>query len=192
MSFDGNDLLFGNAAPSAAFDPETVVRGRVTEFGKNHRREFDGKTRKQGDPLYWQADGSQDTKETDNPVLDPVLTLQTPFRSGEAMSKEVQGDDDGRRRVFLSGRSKKSAYHKQSTLEAVRSAIIAAGVRKVSPGDFIEIECTGTGKPSARGINGAKLFSATYYPAAKPPAWAEDCDAGLAVVEVEDDEDVFA
>lgn len=194
MSYDdGNDLLFGNAAPAAAFDPGVKVRGMVTDFGKNHRREFDGKTRQQGKPLYWQEDATQSTDVTDRPVLDPVMTVQTSFRAWEALPEDRNnlGTDDGLRRLFLSGRSKKSAYFAESTLQAVREAVVAAGARKVSPGDYVELECVGIGKPSARGINGAKRFTATYWLASNPPEWAAEVESDEPGEDPLDDENPF-
>lgn len=175
----GNDLLFGTSAPSAAFDapegktPGTVVRGRITAFDKSHRREvkFDGTKHTQGEPLYWN-NGKPTTEKSDRPVEEPVLTIQTTFTKWEAVGgEERKGTDDGLRRVFLKGRSKK---YPGDLFSVAREAILAAGARKVEVGDFVEIECVGQGKPIARGLSGPKMYKVTYWTAANAPSWADE------------------
>lgn len=206
MAFDGNDLLFGTGVKSMGFEPEVtikemiaegddvstkthIVRGRVTDFGKNHRRKYaaDGK----GALLYWN-DGLPTEEKSDSPVTDPVLTLQTPYRNWEgAPVKGEDGEDYGLRRVFAAKRKAP-----KSIFDAFRAACSKAGVRKVQEGDYVEIICTGlgkrvgqAGKPVSRSIAQPKEYEATYWTAANPPSWAADCDAGLELDEVVGDDD---
>lgn len=196
MAFEGNDLLFGSGAKSMGFEPEVtikemaaegedvslkthIVRGRVTDLGKNHRREYqaDGK----GSLLYWN-DGKPGPEKNDSPVTDPVLTLQTTYRAWEgAPVKGEDGADIGLRRVFLAKRKAP-----KSGFTAVQSACAKAGVRRIREGDYVEIICTGlgkrvgqAGKPVSRSIAQPKEYEATYWTAANPPTWAAECDEGI-------------
>lgn len=196
MAFEGNDLLFGSSAKSMGFEPEVtikemaaegedvstkthIVRGRVADLDKNHRRKYqaDGK----GPLLYWN-DGMPTEEKSDSPVTDPVLTLQTTYREWEgAPVKGEDGADIGLRRVFLAKRKAP-----KSGFTAVQSACAKAGVRKIREGDYVEIICTGlgkrvgqAGKPVSRSIAQPKEYEATYWTAANPPEWAAKCDEGL-------------
>lgn len=167
---DINDLMFGNMTPVWAF-PEsgklTEVRGRIVAIGKNHRRAFDPKTKSQGLPLYWQPNGKTGTDETDRPVYDPVLTLQTAFRKWEGVNTPGDdGDDDGLRRLFVTARAK-------SNPGSVKDAVVAACVKaksKVHVGDYVALRRTG-----GRGnINSPYTHEGDYFPAATPPKWADE------------------
>lgn len=168
---DINDLMFGNMTPTWAFPEDgkiTEVRGRIVAVGRNHRRAFDGKTKSQGDPLYWQANGKTGTDVTDRPVFDPVLTLQTGNRKWEGVKVAGDaGDDDGLRRLFVTARSK-------SNPGSVKDAVVAACVKaksKLHVGDFVALRRTG-----GRGnINSPFQHGADYFPAATPPEWAPEC-----------------
>jgi hypothetical protein len=168
---DINDLMFGNMTPVWAFPEEgnLELKGRIVAIGKNHRRAFDGKTKTQGEPLYWQPNGKTATDPTDRPVYDPVLTLQTAFRAWEGVRPTAQGDDgddDGLRRLFVTARSK-------SNPGSVKDALVAACVKaksKVHIGDFVAMRRTG-----GRGnINSPFTHEADYFTAAKPPKWASE------------------
>lgn len=186
---DANDILFGNSAPAVSFDVGTTVRGRITAQTGIQRREvkFDTKTKthEQGKPLWWK-DGKTTTEKTDRPVMDPVLTLQTDFTKWEAVSAQVSriGKDDGMRRVFVKGRSKANP---QSLMDAVITACKEAGVRKISPGDFIEITCVGEGEKANKTMNAPKLYEAKYYTAADAPDWASGLPTDSDESEPDDD-----
>jgi hypothetical protein len=207
MAFEGNDLLFGSGAKSMGFETPKViaemikegedvslkassVRGRVTDFGKNHRRAYqaDGK----GAPQYWSAEGKPTADKTDKPVLDPVLTLQTTYRDFEgAPTRDEDGQDFGLRRIFLKGRKAPN-----SAQDAIKSACAKAGVRAIREGDYVELICTKEGKrvgqagrPVNRSVSPPKEFEATYWTAANPPEWAAECDKGLELDIVDDEGD---
>ena len=171
MSAD--DLIFGSSVPSFGFDVKSKIRGRITAKGESHRRKLDfvDGEYKQGKPLYWK-DGKVTDEVTDRPALEPTLTLQTSFIdwTGVTESKR-QGTDDGVRKLFISGRSKKSPG---SLMDAFREACAAAGVRKIGIGDFVEMECYGEGKPVNKAARPPKLYRGVYYPASNPPAWASE------------------
>jgi hypothetical protein len=171
---DANDLLFGNAVPSVSWDTGTEIRARVVSQGSIHRRkvEYNSATGKyeQGKPLYWD-DKKPVEYETDRKVLDPVLTLQTGFTGFEAMSDQADksGADDGQRRVIVKGRKEPG-----SLMDAVRDAVKAAGLRKIEPGQWCEIRCTGEGKKANKNMNAPKLYEAVWYSKDNPPAWASE------------------
>jgi hypothetical protein len=203
MAFDGNELLFGSGSSTMGFTTEKMiaeivkdgddastktntVRGRVTDFGKSHRRTLiaNAEGYKQGKPLYWSAENKPSEEVTDRKVQDPVLTLQTTYRAWEGTSPKEDTDDLGGRKVYLPGRKAKG-----SAQDAFLAAVVSAGVRKVREGDYVEIVCTGEGKRVGgnRNISPPKLYEATYWTAANPPVWASLCDEGLDLDDVVDD-----
>ena len=184
---DANDLLFGNAIPAIAWDKGTEVKFRVIEQGSIHRREVkynnDTGRYEQGDYLYW--DGKKPvTYETDRKVLDPVITIQTTFTKWEAVSDQTKkvGTDDGMRRVVIKGRKAEG-----SIMDAVRKACADAGVRKIEPGQYGIIRCTGEGKAVRKNMNAPKLYAAEWF--LTPPAWADQVPAGDATAPDDDDDD---
>lgn len=186
---DANDLLFGNAIPAVAWDKNTEVKFRVIEQGSIHRREVkynnDTGRYEQGDYLYW--DGKKPvTYETDRKVLDPVITIQTTFTKWEAVSDQTKkvGEDDGMRRVVIKGRKAEG-----SIMDAVRKACADAGVRKIEPGQYGIIRCTGEGKAVRKNMNAPKLYAAEWF--LTPPEWASQVPAGDAAADDDDDDSPF-
>lgn len=184
MGYDptSDDLIFGNLTPAFSFKDVNEIRGRIVATGKSHRREFDGKTKTQGDLLYWDGNKTTTTPTTkDRPVYDPVWTLQTDFTAWEGCPNPGEdGDDDGLRRLFITARSKQNPG---SVMDAIRAACIKAHVRKNTVGDFVEVK-----RASGKGnINSPYVHVAVYYPADAPPEWAsklpepseDDEDGGL-------------
>lgn len=195
MAQDANSILFGSNSPAMGFDPGVKIRARIVEQSGVQRKKLnlDPKTNtfEQGEPLFWK-DGKITTERTDRPVLDPVLTLQSAFAAWEGVSAQAPkiGKDDGLRRVFVKGRSKSTPL---SIMDAVIAACKEAGVRKILPGDFIEIECTGEGKRANKAMSPPKLYAAKYWPASTPPEWASEIPSDDDNDVAEDDEDnVFA
>ena len=188
MSNDGNDLLFSSSAPAMSFSVGTEVLGKVEKFGKSHRREvkYDrkNKTYEQGEKLYWQDNATPGTGVTDRPVEDPVLTLFTTFTKGEGTRRGIEGDD-GMRRIFAKGRATEG-----SILDALKDAVREANVRKVLPGDYVRIACTGEGEAYEEGMRRPKLFEAEYFTASNPPEWA--AQLGGNTEPLSDDDDPFA
>lgn len=186
---DANDLLFGNAIPAVSWDKGTKVRFRVVEQSSIHRREVKYNTDtgryEQGDFLYW--DGKKPvTYETDRKVLDPVITVQTTFNAWQAVSDQTKkvGPDDGMRRIVVKGRKAEG-----SIMDAVRSACEKAGVRKILPGQYGEIECTGEGKALRKGMNAPKIYAATWFDTA--PEWASEVPSGDDAADDGDDDSPF-
>lgn len=180
---DVNDLMFGNMIPVWAFPEkgDVELRGRIVAVGTNHRRAFDGKTKTQGEPLYWQPNGKTGTDPTDKPVYDPVITLQTAFRAWEGVRVPGDaGDDGGLRRLFVTARSKTNPG-------SVKDAVVAACVKaksRVHLEDFMAVRRTG-----GRGnINSPFTHEADYFPAATPPEWASEIKEEVKA----DGDDLFA
>jgi hypothetical protein len=191
MSAD--DLIFGSSVPSFGFDVKSKIRGRITAKGESHRRELvieDGQY-KQGKALYWNEGKVSTEKGPDSrPAMEPTLTLQTSFTDWTGVTEaKRQGTDDGVRKLFISGRSKKSPH---SLMDAFREACAAAGVRKIGIGDFVEMECYGEGKPAVRGARPPKLYRGVYYPASNPPAWASEIPSEPVSAGDSEDDNPFA
>lgn len=187
---DANDLLFGNAVPPVAFDVGTVVRFRVVEQGSIHRREVkwnpDTMRYEQGPFLYW--DNKQKvTYETDNKVLDPVITVATTFAKWESVSEQTKkvGDDDGMRRIIAKGRKADG-----SLKDAIQAACEKAGVRKIVPGQYGEVRCVGEGKAANKTTKPPKLFEATWY--VEPPEWAGQINTSSEAGDAGDDDSPFS
>lgn len=177
---DANDVLFGNSIPALALDKGDEVKGKIIGQTAVQRRELrlnrvTGKM-EQGDPLYWK-DGRPVTEVTDKPVMDPVLILQTTFRNWECVTGQTrkEGPDDGKRRVFVKGRKAPKSIL-SATLEACRSAGVGKG-RKIQPGDYYLLRCTGEGQRANRGMNAPKEYEAQYWTADNPPVWAGECES---------------
>jgi len=168
-----DDLVFGNATPAFSFKLNDTIRGKITGKATSHRRDlkFDAKakTYEQGDLLYWGSDNKPTTDVTDRPVLDPVLTLQTPFKKWEGVPNAPEGDDDGIRRFFVVARSKANPG---SVMDAFKDACRAAK-SKLNIGDYVEMRRVG-GKGS---VTEPFVHAGDYWPADNPPEWAKDLPA---------------
>lgn len=173
---DANALLFGSSAPSVSFEnPGDTVKFRVIKQSSQHRRklEFDAKTGQfsQGDLMYWN-DGSPGTVPNDSPVYNPVLEIRTTYTKWEAVRNraKVYGEDDGVRRLFLSG---------PRIQNAIRDAFKAAEMRgKILPGQYGEVTFTKLGKPANKQAKPPMEYSAKWYPEDAPPAWAKEINEG--------------
>ena len=88
-----------------------------------------------GEPLAW-PDG--------NPRNHLVVTLLTEEKDDE--------DDDGLRRLYVKGNLQR----------AIREAVIKSGSRTIADGGVLTVTYTGDDAPTRKGMNGAKLFTASY------------------------------
>src|SRR5262245_43955625 len=99
-----------------------------------------------GDPLFWKNGQPRN-------VL--VVTLQTDLSDDES--------DDGERTVWLRGGNYTVASGSgTSSLSAVRDAMRKANVKDIEPGGTLRMAYTGDAKPTARGLNAPKLYTAEY------------------------------
>jgi hypothetical protein len=161
-------LLSGESAPSASFDIGTVVRGVIVDKATSQRRDLkvtkDGF--EQGDLKWWDEAHTQ-------PKMQVVITLQTDFRNWEATpeTQDKSGEDDGMRRLFIFGRSKKSP---DSTLDATKAALRAAKAKILDIGGVLEMECFGEHKPLRKNVNPAKRYRGVYE--APDPEMDDDDD----------------
>lgn len=141
---DANDLLMGSGTPAAKFDAiGTVVRGAIVKTGTAQQRDYQTKQ-----PLYWK-DGRPSTDVTNEPMMQAVITVQTDQRD--------DNNDDGQRAIYCGSRNMR---------DAVRDAVLKAGVKVIEIGGTIAVQYTGgsgnTGDP--------KQYIAEY----KPPAIGVD------------------
>ena len=88
-----------------------------------------------GEPLTW-PDGK--------PRNHLVVTLVTEEQNDE--------DDDGLRRLYVKGNLQR----------AIREAVIKSGSRTIADGAVLTVTYTGDDTPTRKGMNGAKLFTASY------------------------------
>ena len=95
---------------------------------------------KSGKPLVWD-DGS--------PRMQVVISLLTELHEDD--------EDDGLRAVYVKG----------ALQQAVRSALVKAGVRGVEDGGKLLVQYTGDAEPAGPGLSGAKLYFAKYEPPTK-------------------------
>src|SRR5690606_8967870 len=198
---DPNDILFGSEAPAISPEDGLKVRGRITKFDARQRRKFDRTAPKNQGELLWFENGkvveSADKPSANaRPVLDPVFTVQTAFTSRESTSDSFAtvGNDDGLRRIFVTGRSRDAK--EGSLLEVVKEATRKAGcgrTRKVQEGDYIEVRIVGKGKPVSKGLNAPWLWECDYWLSNNPPKWASELPSDdVSDVEEDDDDNPFA
>ena len=75
-----------------------------------------------------------------------VITLLTEEKEDE--------DDDSLRKLYVKANMKR----------AVQQAVIASGSRTIKEGGVLSVTFTGIDKPKRKGLNGAKLYAASYEP----------------------------
>ena len=114
-----------------------------------------------GAPLEW-SDGS--------PRMQTVVELQTA-------DGDPDGDDDGKRSVWLKGgRNFEAATGSGTSGEvALAEAAKTAGVSSIEEGSELVIKCTGLSKPTTRGYQPAKLYKMKLTPA-KASVAVDDLD----------------
>ena len=89
------------------------------------------------EPLVW---------ETGEPRMQLVITLLTEEKEDE--------DDDSLRKLYVKANMKR----------AVQQAVIKSGSRTIKEGGVLSVTFTGIDKPKRKGLNGAKLYQASYEP----------------------------
>lgn len=130
---DPNEVLFGNTVPSFQFERYgDTCQGIITDIVA--QKQTDKKT---GEPKFWPSG---------DPMWMAVVTLQTQERDPSI------AEDDGKRRVFIRGRS---------LTDATRDAVKDAGKKKLEKGALMSVTYTSDG-PAERGNNPPKLYSVAY------------------------------
>ena len=140
MSLDLNDLAGG----SKSWAPESLgdkIAGTIINVKRVQQTDFTT-----SEPLSW-ADGS--------PRLQTVVELQTDER-GE--------DDDGVRTLWLKGGKnfEPQAGTGASGEVALAAAAKEAGATSIDEGAKLKFAYTGDAKPTTRGFQSAKLYTAKY------------------------------
>lgn len=126
-------FLMGGGAASAKFEaPGDTIDGTIAE-PPEVRQQTDIAT---GQPVFWPSG---------DPKMQLVVTLATTIRD--------DSDDDGKRRVYIKGKS---------LTEAVREAVRQSGAKGLELGGTLTVTYTGDGVASQRGFNPPKLYTAAY------------------------------
>ena len=134
MSTNANDFLFGSSTASAKFPTiGTTVTGTIAITPTvEQQRDLDG------NPKSW---------ESGDPMMQLIVTLQT------AELDNSVADDDGRRRLYVKGKS---------LTDAVRNAVKSSGSKGLEVGGTLSVTYIGDGEQTKRGYSAPKLYSATY------------------------------
>lgn len=100
-----------------------------------------------GEPLTW---------SNGDPRMQTVIELQTDNRDGD--------DDDGIRTLWLKGGKNYEAQtgSGQSGEVALAQAAKDAGAKSIEEGAKLQFACTGLAKPTTRGFQPARLYTAKY------------------------------
>jgi hypothetical protein len=147
---DPNDVLFGAGDPSfLAESPGDTIVGEIVKLAASQQTDFNT-----GAPLYW---------NNGDPRMQVIATLQTTLREAGVP------DDDGKRRVFIKGKSMS---------DGVRDAVRQAGARKLELGGVLQVTYTGDG-PKERGKNPPKLYEVSYTKPDANAAQAAQANAAL-------------
>jgi hypothetical protein len=128
-----DQFLMGGGVKAARFEQVgDKVAGTIEDLEVRQQTDFDT-----GKPLTWD-DGS--------PRNQLVVTLQTELRD--------DADDDGRRRVYVKGKS---------LTDATRDACLKVGARRgLEIGGWYEVAYVADGQPSRKGLAAPKLYLAEY------------------------------
>jgi hypothetical protein len=148
MSMDDvNKFLKEQGAKAFAFEKVgDTVSGEIVAADLRQQTSMDT-----NEPLFWQ---------TGQPRNLLVLTLQTNMSDND--------NDDGQRTVWLRGGNFTVASGSgTSSLLAVKDAMRRAGVSDIEIGAHLTMTHTGMGKPSNKGFNAPKLYTAEYRAAVR-------------------------
>lgn len=147
------DDFFAGGTPSAKFDTiGKTIAGAIVRVGDPvQQRDFTT-----GEPKSW-PDG--------RPMMQLPVDVQTDERDPQTP------DDNGVRAIYIRGNMQK----------AVRDALRKTKAPGLRVGGHLSVSYIGDDTPKQRGMNGAKLYSASYTPPA--PAGADEFTGGSASVE---------
>ena len=142
MSFNIGEL---EGSGGASWKPETIgdkITGTIVKVERVQQTDFTT-----GSPLEW-SDGS--------PRMQTVVTLQTTL--------EENSDDDGVRSLWLKGGKNYEAAEGEGKSGEIALAQAAkdAGVTSIDEHGKLTFAFTGRSKPTTRGYQPARLYSAKY------------------------------
>ena len=151
MSDDVNDFLMGGSGKAFEFGAiGDRVSGEITDMKKQQQTDF-----QTGAPVFW---------NNGEPKMMLKISLKTEFQEDE--------NDDGIRNVYLRGGNFTALKGKgTASLVAVKDAVKRSG-KPIEVGGILTLEFSGEGPAPAKGMNPAKLYTASY----KPPTYSVDMD----------------
>lgn len=145
MTQNPNDFLLGGAGKSASFhNVGDCVTGKIVTTPEVRQKTKMGT----GEPEKW---------DNGDPKMQLVVTLATDQRD------PADADDDGVRKLYVSGSKKPES---KSMHAAVAAAVVASGAKGLEVGGTLTVTYTGDGVSKTAGFNPPKQYSATYVPAA--------------------------
>lgn len=148
----GIDELQGGGKSWSPEDVGDKVVGTIITVERRQQTSFDDNT-----PLTW-SDGS--------PRMLTYVEIQTDERADD--------DDDGIRALYAKGGNFDVGSGKGEAMEkAIVSAVKAAGEKSIDEGAKLAVVFSGLAKPTTRGYQPAKLYTAQYEP---PKATVADDD----------------
>ena len=141
---DPNQFLLATGVPSFKFtNIGAIAKGEIVSLDMQQQNDFES-----GAPLWWDEAKTQ-------PRMQLRIVLATDERDG---------DDDGRRAIYVKGQMQ----------AAVRDAIKKAGADKIEEGGTLAVKYDSDGEPpksaSGKPLNPPKQFVAQYQPPSVTPA----------------------
>ncbi len=151
MTDDINDFLMGEGGKAFEFGAiGDTVTGEILDMKKQQQTDF-----QTGAPAFW---------NNGEPKMMLKVSLQTEIEDGP--------DDDGVRNVYLRGGNFTALKGKgTASLVAVKDAVKKSG-KPIEVGGTLTLQFSGEGPAPAKGMNPAKLYTASY----KPATYAVDMD----------------
>lgn len=130
---NADQFLMGGGAASAKFkEYGDTVTGTIAEAPEVSQRTDP----KDGSPQFWKSG---------DPMMQLIVTLQTTLRD--------DADDDGKRRIYVKGKS---------LTEAVREAVKKTGARGLEIGGTLTVTYVADGPQPNKALDPPKLYTATY------------------------------
>lgn len=132
----------GGGGKSWQHDVGDKIDGTIVSIKRVQQTDFTS-----GEPLTW---------SNGDPRMQTVVELQTDLRDSD--------DDDGIRTLWLKGGKnyEPQTGSGQSGEVALAQAAKDAGAKSIEEGARLQFRCTGLAKPTTRGFQPARLYTAKY------------------------------
>ena len=151
MTDEINDFLMGESGKAFEFGAiGDTVSGEILDMKKRQQTDF-----QTGAPVFW---------SNGDPKMMLMVQLKTDIQESE--------DDEGIRNVYLRGGNFTALKGKgTASLVAVKDAVKKSG-KPIEVGGTLTLQFSGEGPAPAKGMNPAKLYTASYI----PPTYSVELD----------------